>query len=181
MSDLLSSSFLAKSWPPVIGESSLRAFADLLPALIAHVDVQERYTFVNRAYADWMGCEPGEMEGRRHSELTPKGVYERQKPFILAALAGKGSRAEIELPDRSGERHDLEIHHIPIAAPDGGIIGLCLFSTIGKSQALRESEERLCLALDAAELGTWRSEDAEGTGSGTAAASRCLACGPMLL
>src|SRR5271157_5828614 len=50
-------------------EQRLQLLANCLPALIAHVDRDQRYTFANRAYHDWFGLEPQQVLGRMIHEV----------------------------------------------------------------------------------------------------------------
>src|SRR3546814_15713259 len=46
-------------------ESRLRLITDAVPALIAYIDRDERYQFVNRGYADWVGRRKEGVLGRK--------------------------------------------------------------------------------------------------------------------
>ena len=46
-------------------QSRLRAVADNMPALIVHIDAEERYTFINAYYERLFGRKPDECSGTR--------------------------------------------------------------------------------------------------------------------
>ena len=58
------------------------ALCDELPTLLAHCDADERYLFVNRAYAETYGRTKDEVLGRRVSEVVPPELYEVIAPRI---------------------------------------------------------------------------------------------------
>ncbi|HSR68524.1 MAG TPA: response regulator [Acidobacteriota bacterium] len=84
-------------------EKQLRVIADSLPALIAQVDDQERYKFVNRRYASYFNHPPEEMVGMRVKEVVGAN-YRRFKPYIDRALAGECCGYEMDLKRQGGMR-----------------------------------------------------------------------------
>ena len=62
-------------------ERRLRLITNALPALIAHVDSEQRYRFTNAAYIDWFGIDPREAFGRTVREVVGESIY-RQHPSL---------------------------------------------------------------------------------------------------
>src|SRR5262249_9012064 len=56
-------------------EEQLRVFADNIPGPVAYLDGTMRYTFVNQAFANWLGKRPDEIVGRAPVEVMPRDVY----------------------------------------------------------------------------------------------------------
>jgi PAS domain S-box-containing protein len=62
---------------------------DTLPALLAYVDAEQRYLYVNQLYADWYGLSREEIIGKHVSEVLHEATYQKALPAIMAALNGK--------------------------------------------------------------------------------------------
>ena len=99
-------------------QARLRAVADNMPALIAHVDAEERYTFINAHYRRMLGVRPEDMLGRTVRESRGEAAYRAWAPHIEAALRGE-SRVFDREPDASTGQRYLQSHYVPDVAPDG--------------------------------------------------------------
>ena len=75
-------------------EARLRGMADALPDLVSFVDREQRYRFVNEAYAKWVGWDPRAMEGRTVEEVLGPALYEQVRPSIETALSGVAVRLQ---------------------------------------------------------------------------------------
>jgi PAS domain S-box-containing protein len=131
--------------------AELDRLIDALPAMIACAGADGYYSRVNRAYADWLGLEPEEVQGRHLQEFLFPAIYERQEARIRAALGGESSRDAVRLQDRRGRWRDLYVQYLPVAGSDNTIASFCVFITEAAELALQDSKEGLRLALDAAE------------------------------
>ena len=75
-------------------EQRLQLIANSLPALIAHVDLEERHNYANLAYKDWFGLEPQQLFGRSIREVLGEELYSSVRPFVeLAHSRASGSRS----------------------------------------------------------------------------------------
>ena len=79
------------------GERRIRLVTDAMPALIAYVDAEERYQFVNEPYRQWLDRPVAEILGRKMGDLLTAELYERRKDFVDRALAGEVVDFEVEL------------------------------------------------------------------------------------
>lgn len=97
-------------------EWRLRAIADHAPALIAHVDRDLRFRFVNAAFRQWYGVEPESLLGSSLTELLGVEVFAQIRDWVDRALAGErvGFDAHRALADGS-VRHS---HATLIPDPD---------------------------------------------------------------
>src|SRR5271165_2869069 len=73
----------------VQSERRLQLITDSLPALIAHVDRDQRYQFVNRAYEQWLGFSPSQALGRTIREVLGEQLYRSVRPYVERALSGE--------------------------------------------------------------------------------------------
>jgi PAS domain S-box-containing protein len=78
-------------------ERRIRLVTDAMPALIAYVDAEERYQFVNEPYRQWLERPVEEILGRKMGELLTPELYDRRKDFVDRALAGEVVDFEVEL------------------------------------------------------------------------------------
>ena len=86
----------------------LGVVADSVSVLIAYLDLERRYRFVNRRYADAFGFTAADALGKTHLQLCGTAAYETIRGPLDCAFAGHPVSDEIplHLPDL-GERHLL--------------------------------------------------------------------------
>ena len=137
-------------------EDQLRQVTDSLPALISRWDLDQCFSFVNRAYRDWLGVEPASLLGRSVREVYGEQAYSGFRHHIEAALAGARVVYERQMPTPHGPRH-VEVTLVPQLGSDGcvqGVYGLINDLTVRHEaeQQRARSEERLSLALEGSGL-----------------------------
>jgi len=109
--------------------SEMRGFYELLldevPTLIASHDLDQRFTYCNHAYRQWLGL--GEPPiGRTLLELIGPERYGAAAAPAALALTGETVRFEAEVR-RDGRRHVMEVTYVPQRAADGSILGFLSF------------------------------------------------------
>jgi PAS domain S-box-containing protein len=144
-------------------EKKLRQITDHLPALIGYVDAEQRYRFNNKAYETWMGRTPESLYGVTLLDAVGEAAYSRVKPFIDTVLSGKRTGHEWWAPFPNGLRYTRS-EYIPDCTEGGETLGFyVLASDLTESkrsqEALTESEGRLRLAIDAARMAVWESDN----------------------
>ena len=110
-------------------DDELRLITDAVPALIAYVDRQQCYRFVNRQYTEWFGRERSEIVGRTMRDVLGP-YYDEVRLNVDAALGGTTVRFERLVPRdqlaarhrRSAPRHS-EASYIPRLSADGEVEG----------------------------------------------------------
>jgi len=141
-------------------ESQLRQLADALPLYVSFVDREERVRLANRIFEEWFDRPREEILGKTLREVLGDEAYALRQPWIEAALRGERVRFEVATPDRSGGYRDTELEYLPRTGPGGTVDG---FYAVVKDiternraiAALRESERRLRLAMDAGRMAIW--------------------------
>jgi diguanylate cyclase (GGDEF)-like protein/PAS domain S-box-containing protein len=117
----------------------LRTITDNLPVLVAYIDRQHVYRFVNATYTEWFGRPVSEVEGRGVAEVVGAATYAQRRPWIERALGGERVEFEqvTELP--GGERH---LHGVYIPhREDGQVVGL--YAMVSDVSAVKATEAKL--------------------------------------
>jgi diguanylate cyclase (GGDEF)-like protein/PAS domain S-box-containing protein len=133
----------------------LRLITDNTPALISYVDSEQRYRYANATYREWFGMTPEEVCGRTMREVLREN-YTSREPHIRDALAGKEARFDLPVSFGGSERH-THTRYVPDMRSDGGIAGFYVLASdvtpLKRTEhMLRESEQRLSLALEGSQL-----------------------------
>ncbi|MCY1016667.1 PAS domain-containing protein [Pyxidicoccus sp. MSG2] len=142
---------------------------DAAPVLLSYVDRDERYRFCNQTYERWFGVPREQVLGRSVREVLGDSAYQAALPHLRAALSGQPVRFERAMPYRDGGTRVVQADYLPHVDVDGRVAGYVgMISDITElrrgeeagrfARQLRESEDRLRLALEGADLGTWDRE-----------------------
>lgn len=78
-------------------ETELRLMTDTIPGMLAYVDAQQRYQFVNQRYADWFKTSRSDLIGKQVRDVLGEAAYSQVKGYIHRALQGESIRFEVEL------------------------------------------------------------------------------------
>jgi PAS domain S-box-containing protein len=101
----------------------LRNLADSLPALIAFIDRNLVYRFVNSPYETWFGRKRREIVGMPVAELIGEQGFRKRERAFRKVLAGEPQMFEAEMPIHDGTRRTAEIQYIPRLDTAGEIDG----------------------------------------------------------
>ena len=93
-------------------EQRLRMVADSLPALVGHVDNDERYTFTNARYGTVFGVDPTSLIGRTLHETLGDELYREASPHIAKAKGGEAAHFESERTEH-GVPEYFHVDYIP--------------------------------------------------------------------
>ncbi|BAY27309.1 PAS/PAC sensor hybrid histidine kinase [Calothrix sp. NIES-2100] len=149
----------------------LETFMETVPAAvwIAH-DPHCHYMSVNRAAYELMRLPPGsvltatpadgEFPFKFKIQKNGQDIPPQELPMQLAGSTGEPVEAELEFVFSDEDVRSIYGKAVPLRDEDGtvrGVIGAFLDVTERKQveNALRENQERLTLALDAARMGSW--------------------------
>ncbi|WP_207062422.1 NahK/ErcS family hybrid sensor histidine kinase/response regulator [Motiliproteus sp. SC1-56] len=130
-------------------EQSIRIYTDNVPVLIAYLDCERNYLFVNRAYAETFGIrDRHNISGTPCYKILDRDEYEQRTPFINRVLKGERQRFETRLPHPDGQVRYADVTYIPHIGEYGDVLGyFTLYQDITERRqaelALQETNENL--------------------------------------
>lgn len=125
-------------------ERRLRLITNALPALIAHIDSEQRYRFTNAAYIDWFGIDPREALGRTVREVVGESIYRSILPYVGRVLAGEHVYHSHDTVLPGGRPISIEAIYVPDLDEAGGVRGFyALAMDVTERNAARQESRRL--------------------------------------
>ncbi|HEX2778315.1 MAG TPA: PAS domain-containing protein, partial [Gemmatimonadaceae bacterium] len=122
-------------------DEQYRLVTDGIPLMIAYVDAEQRYRFVNTAFEQFARRPRSEIIARRVEEVIGEASYDEIRPRITEALAGIPSRFDVDVADSGGTRR-LEVTYIPHGSP-GLVDGFfSIAADVTTRQALEEQHRQ---------------------------------------
>jgi PAS domain S-box-containing protein len=142
-------------------EQRFRVVADAAPVLIWMSDVDKLCTFFNKPWLEFTGRSLEQELGNGWTEgVHPDDLQRCVRTYVEAFDAREPFLMQYRLRRHDGQYRWISDNGVPLY--DGqkkfaGYIGSCIDVTelINKERALRESEERMSLAAEAANLAVW--------------------------
>jgi diguanylate cyclase (GGDEF)-like protein/PAS domain S-box-containing protein len=110
-------------------EARLQAITDKVPAMVGYWNRDLRCEFSNAAYREWYGLEPGTIIGMRMADLLGEQLFALNKPYILAALAGREQRFERAIAKADGSMGHVDAYYTPDTDELGDVRGFCVLVT----------------------------------------------------
>ena len=142
-------------------EKRFRTMADATPVLIWVTDEDKLVTYFNKASVDFTGLTAEQILGngwieRVHPDdrekclQTYRSAFDAREPFAM----------QYRIRRHDGKYRWINDQGVPRYGPRGnfrGYVGACVDITdlLQKEQELHESEERIALAAEAAQIGVW--------------------------
>src|SRR5688572_11618817 len=97
----------------VLKGAQLQRLFDATPFMLTRCDRDLRFNCVSRAYADMLGRDPGDIEGRLMADVIgPEGLAVIQ-PYIDRVLAGERVQYESDVPFASIGIRSLRVVYTP--------------------------------------------------------------------
>ncbi|HXH52267.1 MAG TPA: PAS domain S-box protein [Sphingomicrobium sp.] len=151
---------IAAGLPPrLFDPAGMLAIGDMLPVMVAFVDRDLRYLYLNRPLADWLEKPRSEILGRTLREVLGEKAFAVRSPILAEALKGerKFFASEFDHPSRGSLA--VQTDYVPWVeeGETRGIIILIQDVTEQRSaeRALRESEARFRRIANQAPVLMW--------------------------
>jgi two-component system, cell cycle sensor histidine kinase and response regulator CckA len=127
-------------------EAQVRLITDTAPVMLAQCSREQRFRFVNRAYAERLGLLPEDIMGKSLADVLGKEATEVIDPHIRRVLDGEPVEFEAEIPyDRIGRRF-MRVALMPEKDGSGNVTGWV--SAISDITDRKQTEEMLRQAKD---------------------------------
>ncbi|MEQ1685236.1 MAG: EAL domain-containing protein [Burkholderiaceae bacterium] len=134
-------------------EDELRTITDNIPALVAFVDKDQRYQFVNRNYERWLGMKPEQMLGKTAQEIYGVDNYARLQPCLEKALMGQTFDTDHRVIGvRGAIGRWFNIMYMPKVNADGAVTGIYVLGSDITDR--KEAENRALFLAEHDELTT---------------------------
>ena len=93
----------------------LQHILDGVPGLVGYWDTQLCNRFANRAYREWFGVSPEQIQGRHIREVLGPQLFELNHPHMVRALRGEPQRfiRDIPVATQPGHVRISESHYLP--------------------------------------------------------------------
>lgn len=121
-------------------EQRLRTITDNVPAVIAQVDAQQRYTFINAYASNVVGVDAGAILGRTIEEVRGPTLFPLLQPHVERALAGEADTFEYQT-DTNGRRRYFQATYLPVTGVRGEHEGFYTLTT--DITEIKQAEQQL--------------------------------------
>lgn len=130
------------------GPARFRMVTNSIPFLLAYLDRDITYRFINEPFCQWFGLPRSAILGAPMRAMVGEEAYELARPHIQKALAGEKTSLTNRFRHADGSVHIARSTYIPDRQPDGQVRGF--ISSIDDityqeevKDRLRQSEHRL--------------------------------------
>ena len=130
------------------GPARFRLVTNSIPFLLAYLDRDITYRFINDPFCQWFGLPRNAILGAHMRALIGEEAFEKARPHIHRALAGEKTSLINRVRHADGSVHTARFTYIPDRQPDGQVRGF--ISSIDDityqeqvEDRLRQSEHRL--------------------------------------
>jgi PAS domain S-box-containing protein len=116
----------------------LELIADNLPVLIAYVDADERFKFVNRRCCEWYARAPEDIIEKRVEDIH-RDTYAKFKARFRRVKEDGPVEFEDRITYPDGVTRDVRATYLPHHAADGTVVGI--FSLVEAEERARQSQK----------------------------------------
>ncbi|HJQ27384.1 MAG TPA: ATP-binding protein, partial [Blastocatellia bacterium] len=103
-------------------EAQLRIITDITPVMLTECSRDQRYSFVNRAYAEMLDRLPEQIIGKHIPDVLGEEAYKTILPFIDRVLRGEAIEYELDVPYVPGRRY-MRVAYKPERDAAGEVVG----------------------------------------------------------
>jgi PAS domain S-box-containing protein len=140
--------------------NSILAVADILPVMVAYVDSELTYRFLNKPLAEWLELPRRDVLSHHMRDVIGKAAFAHREPMLAAALKGERMFFASEFEHRTRGRVAVQTDYVPWADANGGVNGIIILlkditEERATERALKESEERFRRIANSAPALMW--------------------------
>ncbi|MDP2104402.1 MAG: PAS domain-containing protein, partial [Desulfobulbaceae bacterium] len=128
----------------------LRQLTDGLPVLIAYVDQDACFRFINQEFENWFYLKPEQIIGRQACELFGEKNYREISSHLTQALSGKTAEYEGAIPIDNGSLRQFHATLLPHFENGSGVQGCFLLAQ--DITQLKQDQEQIRKAKEQWEL-----------------------------
>ncbi len=123
-------------------EAQRELVVDAVPAVMALLDADRRYVWMNSAWEAWSGLPREEVVGAHLEDVHGPEAYAQVRSHLDAALAGERQEREVEL-SLGGVPRALRVRYTPRRSGDGAVTGVVVLAVdeTERRRALRTARE----------------------------------------
>jgi len=101
----------------------LHLIDEVLPTMVAFVDIEGRCQYHNRAFLDWLRLRPEQVYGRHMRDVLGAKVYQETATAVRQSLDGHAVHYERTQKMPDGAVYKLSVEHLPQFGEDGKVTG----------------------------------------------------------
>lgn len=120
----------------------LKVITDAVPALIAYIDKDQIYRFVNKTFTDWYDRPADTIIGKSVTEIIQAETAHIITPRVISALAGNAIEFEGAVSYGDGQVRQIRGSYIPHVDENGEIAGCVVLILDVSEQKSLESKLR---------------------------------------
>ena len=129
----------------------LELIVDTIPGLFSYSDMNEKYLYVNEAYANWYGYKKADVIGKSFNQIIPAHTYSEIQPYLSRISKGEALSYSRTTTGPDGRAHDLEIRYLPHfdtnKQPKAFLTSLQDVTELNEYERFRDSLRRLARQL----------------------------------
>lgn len=134
------------------GPSRFRLITNSIPFLLAYMDRDTTYRFINDPFCQWFGLPRSAIIGRTMRDVIGDEAFEHARPYVQQALSGQKTSLINRIQHTDGSVHTAQMTYIPDRQPDGQVRGFIssiddITRQVRVEEQLRQSEHRLRTVL----------------------------------
>lgn len=110
-------------------QARLKMVTDSVPALIAYLDQDLRYQFINAEFEKWFGKVSREVIGHHIRDVIGEKAFAERKAYLERALSGENVSFESALPQDKRPSRETHVSIRPDVNERGQVIGLVIHAS----------------------------------------------------
>ena len=107
----------------------LKLVDELLPVMLAFVDVEDRIQYHNLAFQEWVGLKAGQINGQSMKSVLGSKIFGELAPVLQSVLAGNVVTQQKTRTMRNGAVYRLLEQYVPYRLENGELAGFYILNS----------------------------------------------------